>query len=227
MKRMIQLRDVSRSFRQSRRRTVRALYDVSLTVDMGDYIAVSGTSGSGKSTLLSVIGLLLRPSRGSVIVDDVDVASMRDVDLTNLRSRKFGFVFQSHNLLPGISVVDNVALPLKYAGIARRERTRRAHELLTMLGLRHLASESPGALSGGEQQRVGVARALANEHEYILADEPTGSVDSANTRLILDCLEQLNSDRSIGIVIVSHDESVAARARTRYEMIDGGLSIVL
>jgi putative ABC transport system ATP-binding protein len=212
--------DVRRSY-QLDGVSVEALRGVSLRIDPGEYVAVVGPSGSGKSTLMHLLGCLDRPTSGLLRVGDRDVATLGDGELAGLRNRTIGFVFQSFQLLGRTTALDNVALPLVYRGVRRAERRERAAAALTAVGLGHRLGHRPGQLSGGEQQRVAIARALVGEPALLLADEPTGNLDTASGAEILALLDGLVRDRGVAVVVVTHDPDVAAMARRRVRMRDG------
>ena len=201
--------------------SVEALRGVSLRIDPGEYVAVVGPSGSGKSTLMHLLGCLDRPTSGVLRVGDRDVATLGDGELAGLRNRTIGFVFQSFQLLGRTTALDNVALPLVYRGVRRAERRERAEAALTAVGLGHRLGHRPGQLSGGEQQRVAIARALVGEPGLLLADEPTGNLDTGSGAEILALLDGLVRDRGVAVVVVTHDPDVAAMARRRVRMRDG------
>ena len=201
--------------------TVPALRGVSLTIEEGDYVAIVGPSGSGKSTLMHLLGGLDRPTSGRLLIGGRDVSSLSASELARVRNEVIGFVFQSFHLLARTSARDNVALPLIYRGVRRAERRRRAEDMLALVGLGHRMQHRPNQLSGGEQQRVAIARALVTEPLVLLADEPTGNLDSRSGEAILDLLERLNVERGVAVVVVTHDPAVAARARRRIHMRDG------
>jgi putative ABC transport system ATP-binding protein len=201
---------------------VQALREVSFSVETGTMVSVVGPSGSGKTTLVNVLGGLDSPTAGEVWVEGRPIHVLREADLTEFRRRRVGFVFQAYNLIPGFSALENVGLPLEFDGTPRRRREERARECLELVGLppsrhRHTAAR----LSGGEQQRVAVARALANDPAFILADEPTGNLDSANSEIIVNLLASLAREQGKTVVMVTHDRSLAARAERVFEMVDG------
>jgi putative ABC transport system ATP-binding protein len=204
--------------------SVEALRGVTLTVAAGDHLAIIGPSGSGKSTLMHILGGLDRPSTGTLRIGGRDVARLRPDELAEVRNRTVGFVFQSFHLLARTSALDNVALPLVYRGLRGSERRRRAREVLELVGLGHRTGHRPGQLSGGEQQRVAIARALVTEPQVVLADEPTGNLDSVRGAEILALLGELNAQRGVALVIVTHDPDVAARARRQVHVRDGLIS---
>jgi putative ABC transport system ATP-binding protein len=200
---------------------VPALRGVSVTIPPGDYTAILGPSGSGKSTLMHLLGGLDRPTSGTLRIAGRDVRELSATELARLRNRTIGFVFQSFHLLPRTSAVDNVALPLVYAGVRAGDRRRRAAELLDRVGLHHRLRHRPNQLSGGEQQRVAIARALVTGPSLLLADEPTGNLDSATGADVLALLEELNQESGVAVVVVTHDQDVAGRAARQIRMRDG------
>ncbi|MDO3684666.1 ABC transporter ATP-binding protein [Micromonospora sp. C28ISP2-4] len=201
--------------------SVSALRGVSLTIDQGEYVAVIGPSGSGKSTLMHLLGGLDRPSGGRLVIGGRDVTTLTAPELATLRNETIGFVFQAFHLLARTSAVDNVALPLVYRGVGARQRRERAAAMLGRVGLGHRLHHRPNQLSGGEQQRVAIARALVTEPAVLLADEPTGNLDSATGEAVLELLEQLNAESGVALVMVTHDQEVAARAHRRIAVRDG------
>jgi putative ABC transport system ATP-binding protein len=200
-----------------------ALRDVSLLIDDGEFVAITGPSGSGKSTLLQIVGLLDRPTQGSVLLDGQDVSTLDDDARTSLRLHTLGFVFQRFHLLASMNAVENVALPLEAAGVPVDDRYRRAAGLLGTLGLGERLSFQPAQLSGGQRQRVAIARALANEPRLILADEPTGELHSEDKANIIGLFRGFHAEGRT-IVVVTHDPEVAAAAERRFEIRDGRLS---
>jgi len=201
--------------------SVEALRGVSLRIGAGEYVAVVGPSGSGKSTLMHLLGCLDRPSAGELRIGGRDVATMADAELAELRNRTIGFVFQSFQLLGRTSALDNVALPLVYRGVRRAERRDRAAAALDAVGLGHRLGHRPGQLSGGEQQRVAIARALVGEPTLLLADEPTGNLDTRSGTEVMAILERLNAERGVAVVVVTHNREVAEMARRRIGVRDG------
>jgi putative ABC transport system ATP-binding protein len=218
----VQAVDVRRSY-QLDGVTVEALRGVSLCIDPGEYVAVVGPSGSGKSTLMHLLGCLDRPTSGRLRVGGRDVASLSDPELAELRSRTIGFIFQSFQLLGRSTALDNVALPLVYRGVRRAERRERASAALSAVGLGHRLGHRPGQLSGGEQQRVAIARALVGEPSLLLADEPTGNLDTRNGAEVMAILERLVVERGVAVVVVTHDHDIARMARRRIRVRDGVL----
>ena len=199
---------------------VLALDDVSLGIDHGELVAIVGPSDSGKSTLLNVMGTLDRPTAGIVAVDGVDTAKRSDDEVAGIRSRKIGFVFQQFFLLPGMSAVDNVANGLLYQGVPLRERQRRSAEALDRVGLGHRLDHPPNNLSGGERQRVALARALVHHPAFVLADEPTGNLDSRSTEAVMALIRDLN-DEGTTIVVITHDQAIAASLPRQVTVLDG------
>jgi putative ABC transport system ATP-binding protein len=200
--------------------SVPALRGVSLSIEPDDYVAIVGTSGSGKSTLMHLLGALDRPTSGRLLIGGRDVATLNPAEMAKLRNETIGFVFQSFHLLARTTARDNVALPLVYRGVGRRERRERAAAMLERVGLGHRLGHRPNQMSGGEQQRVAIARALVTAPSVLLADEPTGNLDSATGESVLQLLESLNAD-GVAVVLVTHDREVAARAHRQIVMKDG------
>ena len=200
---------------------VEALRGVSVEVVPGEFVAVMGASGSGKSTLLNLLGCLDRPTRGRYRLDGIDVSTFSASHRADIRNQKIGFIFQSFNLLPRTSIWENVEAPMLYAGVSRQERARRIEEALEVVGIPEKAQVMPNQLSGGQQQRVAVARALVNRPAILLADEPTGNLDSATSEEIMRFLVDLNQDKGITLIMVTHEASVAAHAKRTIQLRDG------
>lgn len=203
---------------------VLAVNDVSLKVDDGQFVSIIGQSGSGKSTLLSLIGALEKPSSGTIVVGDQDITKLGDHALIKYRGRKIGFVFQNYNLVPNLTAQENVMLPMEFAKVPKKERIERAKKLLDQVGLTDDKQvRKPGRLSGGEQQRVAIARALANKPQLILADEPTGNLDSQTGKVIFDLLHNLSKSEKTTIITVTHDLSIAGKTDISFKLSDGKL----
>lgn len=200
--------------------TLAALDGIDLDIRRGEFAALMGPSGSGKSTLMNILGCLDRPSAGSYLLDGAEVAGLDDDALAATRNKKIGFVFQNFNLLPRISALDNVALPLVYAGVGRRERTERAQEMLAAVGLSDRGAHLPNELSGGQRQRVAIARALVNDPHIIMADEPTGNLDTKSTQEIMDIFERMH-EKGHTIILVTHEPEIALRASRQLLVRDG------
>lgn len=211
-----------RSYRDGAAR-VDALRGVDLTVNQGEFLSIMGPSGSGKSTLLNILGCLDRPTSGSYTLAGRRVDGLRDVQLAAVRNRFIGFIFQDFHLIPDLDALANVALPLIYRGVPGRERRARAEAALAAVGLSGRLRHRPGQLSGGEKQRVAIARALAAEPALILADEPTGALDSSNGRAIMAVFQRLNRERGLTIIQVTHDEAVARHGRRIVRLLDGAI----
>jgi len=203
---------------------VHALRGIDLTVERGEFVALIGPSGSGKSTLMAILGCLDKPTAGTYALDGRRVEGLSGRELAEIRNEKIGFVFQQYNLLPKASVTRNVELPMLYAGVGRKERRRRAQELLERVGIPEKAKVLPAALSGGQRQRVAIARALANQPALLLADEPTGALDQKTGHEVLDLFRDLHRQGNT-IIIVTHDLSIAATAQRQVEIMDGLIKV--
>ena len=200
---------------------VQALKDVSLELQKGEFVAIMGPSGSGKTTLLNLIGVLDKPTKGRIYIDGKDITKLKEKELTRLRRSKVGFIFQFYNLIPVLSAFENVELPMLIAGMPKEEREERAHHLLEKVGLAERKNHRPDELSGGEQQRVAIVRALANKPAVVLADEPTGDLDSKTGKEVMQALRDLSSNEGATVIVVTHDQMVADLASKIFEMRDG------
>jgi putative ABC transport system ATP-binding protein len=220
-KSLIEIRDITKIYRMGGDIEVHALCGVSLQVDTGELLSIMGPSGSGKSTLMNVLGCLDQPTSGEYYLDGVDVKRLNDNALAEIRNRKIGFVFQTFNLLPRTTALQNVELPLVYRGVNGRERRRQVTEALELVGLADRIHHRPNELSGGEQQRVAIARALATQPDIILADEPTGNLDSRSGAEITAIFQRLNREMGITVVFVTHDPEISAHTRRIVQLLDG------
>lgn len=216
----IELLDLTKHYRQGKD-VVRALDGVSLQIHDGEFMSIVGRSGSGKTTLLDLLGLLLRPTAGTVFIDGLDTAPLRDGQRADLRGRQIGFIFQEYNLLPALNIVENVLLPLRYAKSGEKDGRGRARRLLDMVGLSDRLRHRPDELSGGEQQRVAIARALIHRPALVLADEPTGAVDTQTAADLVAVMRQLNREEGVTFVIVTHDRDLAMQTRRMVSLKDG------
>jgi putative ABC transport system ATP-binding protein len=219
---VIELRALSRTFYVGGR-PVHALRELDLAVPDGDYVSIMGPSGSGKSTLLNLLGCLDRPTSGSYVLDGQEVGSLDETALTQVRRHKIGFVFQSFHLVPRLTAAANVELPMTFAGVERPERRQRVARALDAVGLSERSGHRPEQMSGGEQQRVAIARALGMDPAIILADEPTGNLDSHSGREVIEFLESMNG-RGLTLLLVTHNPAIAERARHRIRLADGMLA---
>jgi putative ABC transport system ATP-binding protein len=220
---MLQVTDVKKVFSTADNK-VAAVDGISLRIEQGQFASIVGQSGSGKTTLLSLLGALEKPTSGSIEVDGQDITKLGDHSLIRYRARKIGFVFQSYNLVPNLTAIENVMLPMLFTHVPKLQRQARAQELLTRVGLMSdKQSRKPGRLSGGEQQRVAIARALANQPTLILADEPTGNLDSKNGEIVFRLLRDLSRSEKTTVVIVTHDQSIADKADKVFRLSDGKL----
>ncbi len=219
---IIDLRDIYKDYNQGNM-PVPVLKDVCLQVEEGEYVAIMGPSGSGKTTLMNIVGLLDTPTKGEYYLDEKAVTNLKEKDLSKLRLNTIGFVFQNFQLMPRENALDNVSLPLIYAGLKKRERHEKAMAALEKVGLADRASFKPTQLSGGQKQRVAIARAMVNSPKLLLADEPTGALDSKSGKQIMELFRQLN-DEGVTVVMITHDRKVAEQANRIVYIIDGELS---
>ncbi|MBR4077188.1 MAG: ABC transporter ATP-binding protein [Oscillospiraceae bacterium] len=218
---LLQLTDICKDYAQGKQ-PVRVLKNINLTVERGEYLAIMGPSGSGKTTLMNLIGCLDVPTSGTYILDGKDLKDMTDDDLADIRNRHIGFVFQSFHLLPKMTALDNVALPLLYANVPLQERRARAAEALKSVGLGERMNFLPNQLSGGQCQRVAIARAMVTKPDLLLADEPTGALDSKSGNQIMDIFRNL-SEEGMTIIMITHEQSIADCANKTYRILDGEL----
>jgi putative ABC transport system ATP-binding protein len=201
---------------------VNALRGVNLKVESGDFLAVLGPSGSGKSTLLNLIGALDKPTEGKMLIESIDVSTLNDSQLADLR-RRIGFVFQFFNLIPRFTARENVELSMAIAGLSKADRRKRAEDLLGTVGLKERVNHKPAELSGGEQQRVAIARALANNPKFLLMDEPTGNIDSKAASEIISLIKRLNEEKGVTVIMVTHDQRLASQSKKIVQMFDGSI----
>jgi putative ABC transport system ATP-binding protein len=216
----IELVELTKHYKQGKN-IVRALDGVTLSIAAGEFASVVGRSGSGKTTLLDLVGLLLRPTSGKVVIDGIDASQLRDGQRADMRGQRIGFIFQEYNLLPTLNVVENVTLPLRYTKSRVGDGKARARELLETVGLLDRIHHRPDELSGGEQQRVAIARSLINRPALVLGDEPTGAVDSQTSMDLLGLMRRLNRDENVTFIIVTHDLDLASRANRMIRLKDG------
>jgi putative ABC transport system ATP-binding protein len=217
---VLKTENLSRTFALGKRE-IEALSDLNITVKKGEFVAIMGPSGSGKTTLLNVLGCIDKPTSGKVVLDEVDVAKLPEKELYKIRRNKIGFIFQTFNLLPYLNAAENVELPMENTKSSRSEKKRKARELLALVGLAGREEHRPSKLSAGEQQRVAIARALANDPTIILADEPTGNLDTKNKYEIVRLLAKLNGERGTTIIMVTHDGHIASHTDRMFLLKDG------
>lgn len=216
---VVQVKDVKKIYRMGEV-AVQALKGININVQKGEFLSIMGPSGCGKSTLMHILGCLDKPTSGHVLLDNVDIGDMDDNNLAEIRNKKVGFVFQTFNLLPKLNAIENVELPLIYAGVKLEERRKRALDLLEIVGLKERAEHRPTELSGGQSQRVAIARALINNPTLVLADEPTGNLDSKSGEEIIELFKELNG-RGITLIIVTHDQEIANHSKRILRLKDG------
>jgi len=218
---MIELKNISKSYNLGEQE-LKVLDNINFKVQKGEFVSIIGPSGSGKSTMMNILGLLDVADKGEYLLDDISIKEANDSLLADIRNKKIGFIFQSFNLLPKMNALENVQVPLMYRGINKKESQKRAYEILEKVGLKGREKHMPSQLSGGQQQRVAIARALIGEPEIILADEPTGALDSKTGNEVMDLLQNLNREGQT-IILITHDISVANRANRIVKMMDGKL----
>ena len=218
---LIRMRGIVKRFYVGQPNELEILHGIDLDVNEGEFVSIVGASGSGKSTLMNMIGVLDRPTEGTYWLDGTDVEDAADDELSQIRNRKIGFVFQNFNLISRTNALRNVELPMMYAGVPQKKRTQRAEELLDLVGMADRMLHQPNELSGGQKQRVAIARAMANDPAIILADEPTGALDSKTGRMVMDLFHQLNREQGKTIVLITHNPELAAETGRILTMRDG------
>lgn len=223
MSAIIKLENIVKKFYIGQPNELEILHGISLEVEEGEFVAIVGPSGSGKSTLMNMIGVLDRPTSGTYILDGINVGEADESELSEIRNEKIGFVFQTYNLIAKTNALKNVELPMLYAGMSRAERTKRSKELLELVEMGERAKHLPEELSGGQKQRVAIARAMANDPAIILADEPTGALDSKTGRLVMDLFHKLNKEKKKTIVLITHSEELAAETDRIISIRDGNI----
>ena len=219
---LIEARDITKIYRIGEIQ-VKALSDVSLTMEKGEFVSIMGPSGSGKSTFMNILGCLDKPTAGKYLLEDIDIGELDRDELAGIRNKKIGFVFQGFNLLPRTSAIENVELPMLYDGIAASERRQQAMAALKSVGLEGREDHHPNQLSGGQQQRVAIARALVNDAPIILADEPTGNLDTKTSSEIMELFVKLNKESRITVILVTHENDIAAYSRRIIKFLDGSV----
>lgn len=218
---LIKMEGIKKSFNIGKENELEILHGINFDVNDGDFVSVVGQSGSGKSTLMNIIGLLDRQTSGYYQLNGVDISKLKDSELSAYRSKKIGFVFQNFNLIPRSNALKNVELPMTYAGVGKKERTERAEKLLEVVEMKDRMDHLPNELSGGQKQRVAIARSMANNPDIILADEPTGALDSKTGRNVMDLFHKLNKEEKRTIIIITHNMELAEEATRIYKMTDG------
>ena len=218
---LIQMEGIVKRFYIGHPNELEILHGIDLTVQEGEFLAIVGESGSGKSTMMNIIGALDKPTDGSYILDGVDMTAARDNELSALRCKKIGFVFQTFNLIARVSALKNVELPMLYAGVPAARRAARAKELLELVGMGDRMNHQPSELSGGQKQRVAIARAMANDPAVLLADEPTGALDSATGRVVMDIFHKLHREQGKTILLITHSQELAAECERIVTLLDG------
>lgn len=221
---MIHLEGIVKRFYENQENELEILHGINLDIQKGEFVSIVGESGSGKTTLMNIIGVLDRPTEGNYILDGISIADAKDRELSHIRNQKIGFVFQTYNLISRTTALKNVELPMLYAGISKKERKERAEHFLEMVGMADRMTHKPDELSGGQKQRVAIARALANDPAIILADEPTGALDSETGRNIMDIFHQLNRDQGKTIVLITHSKDLAEETGRIISLQDGRIT---
>lgn len=223
-KQIIELKQIIKKYYIGQPNELQILNGIDLTVNQGEFISIVGESGSGKSTLMNIIGALDRPTSGRYLLEGMDISQMKDVQLSQVRNNRIGFVFQNFCLIPRTSALKNVEIPMMYAGLSRRERRERAEELLEIVGMKDRMRHKPNELSGGQNQRVAIARAMSNNPSIILADEPTGALDSKTGHLVMDLFHQLHQENHKTIVLITHSPELAKETQRIVTISDGSIA---
>lgn len=218
---MIHLENIVKRFYENQENELEILHGINLDIHEGEFVSIVGESGSGKTTLMNIIGILDRPTEGNYILDGISIADAKDRELSHIRNQKIGFVFQTYNLISRTTALKNVELPMLYAGVTKKERKERAQHYLEMMGMADRMTHKPDELSGGQKQRVAIARALSNDPSIILADEPTGALDSETGRNIMDIFHRLNYEQGKTIVLITHSKELAAETGRIITIQDG------
>jgi putative ABC transport system ATP-binding protein len=221
MKTVIQMTDIVKKFYIDTPNELKILNEICMTIQEGEFVSIVGASGSGKSTLMNIIGALDRPTAGSYILDDADIGQLSDNQLSDIRNKKIGFVFQTFNLIPRSSAIKNVELPMLYSGLTGSKRIKRSKELLELVGMGDRMNHLPNELSGGQKQRVAIARSMANNPSIILADEPTGALDSKTGRLVMDIFHKLHKQEGKTIILITHNDELAQETERIITLRDG------
>lgn len=220
---VISMKNIIKRYYIGKPNELQILNGISLDVSEGEFVSIVGQSGSGKSTLMNIIGALDRPTEGSYLLNGVDVSTLNDAELSRIRNREIGFVFQTFNLISKTNTIKNVEMPMMYAGIPKKQRLRRTMELLEIVGMSERASHQPNELSGGQKQRVAIARAMANRPSILLADEPTGALDSRTGRMIMDLFHKLHREEGTTIVLITHSQELAEETQRIVTISDGSI----
>lgn len=221
MSNIIEMSDIVKSFYIGTPNELHILKGINITVSEGEFVSIVGASGSGKSTLMNIIGALDKPTSGKYMLDNIDVSSLKDNELSDIRNKKIGFVFQTFNLIPRSTALNNVELPMLYAGVSAKERKEKSEHLLELVGMKDRMKHMPNELSGGQKQRVAIARALANDPSIILADEPTGALDSSTGRLVMDIFHKVHENEGKTIVFITHNGDLAKETERIVTLKDG------
>jgi putative ABC transport system ATP-binding protein len=222
-KKLISLSNIVKSYYVGEPNELEILHGIDFEVKEGELVAIVGASGSGKSTLMNIMGVLDRPTSGNYVLDEIDISNLEDAELSVIRNKKIGFVFQNFNLIPRLSALKNVELPMAYGGIHKKDREQKARKLLEMVGMSERAHHKPNELSGGEKQRIAIARSMANDPAIILADEPTGALDSKTGILIMDIFHRLHQEQGKTIIIITHSLEIANECETIITIKDGNI----